>query len=189
MPKTSIQTSGRPDKLDFIADHLALDLLNTVRTVGDGVKDTLETDEDVRVWLKLAGVNVPKAPLLAEVRQLREAARAALEARKEGSPVDLEVINRYLQAASSHPMLTTDLKLERVYEHRTPAELLAPLSEAIADLLANGDLSLIHRCAGDDCVLWFYDRTKGHARRFCSAAGCGNRAKVAAFRARAREAK
>jgi predicted RNA-binding Zn ribbon-like protein len=33
--------------------------------------------------------------------------------------------------------------------------------------------------------MWFYDRTKGHRRRWCTSTGCGNRAKVAAFRARA----
>ena len=48
--------------------------------------------------------------------------------------------------------------------------------------------ALIKRCAGTDCSLWFVDRTKAHGRMFCSAAACGNRAKVAAFRQRQREA-
>jgi predicted RNA-binding Zn ribbon-like protein len=43
----------------------------------------------------------------------------------------------------------------------------------------------VRRCEGVDCVLWFYDRTKAHRRRWCSMEGCGNRAKVARFRSRA----
>ena len=43
------------------------------------------------------------------------------------------------------------------------------------------------RRAGGDCSLWFLDRTKAHTRLLCSAAACGNRAKVSAFRKRQRE--
>jgi predicted RNA-binding Zn ribbon-like protein len=44
----------------------------------------------------------------------------------------------------------------------------------------------VKRCEGAECTLWFVDRTKAHRRRFCSATACGNRDKVAAFRARQR---
>lgn len=63
-------------------------------------------------------------------------------------------------------------------------ELLAPIAEAIAGLIANGDFDLIRKCENPPCTLWLYDRTKGHKRRLCSQAVCGNRAKVAAFRER-----
>ena len=43
---------------------------------------------------------------------------------------------------------------------------------------------LIRECEHPDCVLWFYDRTKSHRRRWCSMALCGNRHKVAEFRKR-----
>jgi predicted RNA-binding Zn ribbon-like protein len=52
--------------------------------------------------------------------------------------------------------------------------------------VARENASLVKQCAGPGCTLWFLDRTKAHARRFCSAAACGNRAKVAAFRERQR---
>jgi len=57
-------------------------------------------------------------------------------------------------------------------------------AEAAAELLAEGDFELIRRCESESCVLWFYDRTKSHRRRWCSMASCGNRHKVAAFRSR-----
>ncbi len=67
---------------------------------------------------------------------------------------------------------------------RDPGELLAPVAAAMADLLCEGDFRLVRQCENPPCTLWFYDRTRGHRRRWCSPAVCGNRAKVAAHRAR-----
>ncbi len=58
--------------------------------------------------------------------------------------------------------------------------------EAAADLLATGDFTLVKRCEDETCVLWFYDQTKSHHRRWCSTVLCGNRHKVAAYRKRRR---
>lgn len=69
---------------------------------------------------------------------------------------------------------------------RTPKTLLLPIAEAIGDLVCKKDFALVRRCEGPTCTLWFHDVSKGHARRWCSMAVCGNRAKVAAHRARAR---
>jgi predicted RNA-binding Zn ribbon-like protein len=66
----------------------------------------------------------------------------------------------------------------------TPDRLLQPIAETISDLICNADFRLVRRCDGDGCILRFYDRTKTHARRWCSMAVCGNRAKAAAHRAR-----
>jgi predicted RNA-binding Zn ribbon-like protein len=77
------------------------------------------------------------------------------------------------------------LCLQRVRRWTTPQQLLQPLAEAIADLVCNEDFRLIRACEGKACVLFFLDKTKSHARRWCSMAICGNRAKAAAHRARA----
>ena len=86
-------------------------------------------------------------------------------------------------------MVRTKEGLERVtrFQMESSDELLAVLASAIGDLLTREDPTLLKSCAGDGCTLWFLDRTKAHRRMFCSAAGCGNRAKVAAFRERQRE--
>jgi predicted RNA-binding Zn ribbon-like protein len=70
---------------------------------------------------------------------------------------------------------------------RSPKALLAPIAEAIGDLVCQKDFTLVRRCEGVACTLWFLDVSKGHARRWCSMAVCGNRAKAAAYRARVRE--
>jgi len=66
---------------------------------------------------------------------------------------------------------------------------LQPIAEAIGDLICNADFRLIRTCGAPTCTLMFYDRTKGHARRWCSMSICGNRAKAAAHRARVRKTK
>jgi predicted RNA-binding Zn ribbon-like protein len=67
-----------------------------------------------------------------------------------------------------------------------PGELMALLAWQIGRVFTEESAELVKRCAGPGCVLWFVDRTKAHRRLFCSAAACGNRAKVAAFRERRR---
>ena len=194
---TRVRTSKEAHKLDFIGDHLAIDFVNTVRMVGGKLTDTIQTDDDVRVWLRLAEVPVSRKPatwhagaLVEATRHLRRAALEAIEAKQAGKRPSLQVLNAFLRSSTSHSTLVersaSKLEFTRVYHGMTPEEFLAPVAESVADLLANGDFDLIRRCASERCVLWFYDRTKGHGRRFCTALGCGNRAKVAAYRARAR---
>jgi predicted RNA-binding Zn ribbon-like protein len=65
-----------------------------------------------------------------------------------------------------------------------PKALLLPIAEAIGDLLCRKDFTFVRKCEGPTCTLWFHDVSKGHARRWCSMAACGNRAKAAAHRAR-----
>jgi predicted RNA-binding Zn ribbon-like protein len=76
------------------------------------------------------------------------------------------------------------LRLQRARRWTTPEQLLQPLAESIADLVCIEDFRLIRTCEGKGCVLLFLDKTKSHARRWCSMALCGNRAKAAAHRAR-----
>jgi predicted RNA-binding Zn ribbon-like protein len=67
-----------------------------------------------------------------------------------------------------------------------PKTLLLPIAEAMGDLVCEKDFTLVRKCEGPSCTLWFLDVSKAHARRWCSMAVCGNRAKAAAHRARTR---
>jgi predicted RNA-binding Zn ribbon-like protein len=69
---------------------------------------------------------------------------------------------------------------------RSPDALLLPIAKAMAELVCEEDFSRVRACEGHNCVILFLDRTRGHARRWCSMAVCGNRAKQAAHRKRAR---
>jgi len=67
---------------------------------------------------------------------------------------------------------------------RSPEALLLPLARSLADLVCTEDFTYVKACEGVPCTLLFVDRTRGHARRWCSMAVCGNRAKQAAHRNR-----
>ena len=196
MKNTVLKTPTSEDHLDFVGDDLAINFINTRRMVEGQLTDTLQSDSDVKAWLRRLEVPVAKGSLpfgdgelLEGARVLREIALAAVQDRKSGKKPSLVALNRFLADAPSHAVLTTydarNIRVTRVYGKETVEGFLAPVAEAVADLLAEGDFELVRHCEGHDCVMWFYDRTKGHRRRWCTSTACGNRAKVAAFRARA----
>jgi predicted RNA-binding Zn ribbon-like protein len=183
--------------LDFVGDHPAINFVNTLRMSGNELTDTWQRDEDVAAWIVREGLRdtLPSSTwadgaLLRKARNLRESARKAIEAKKARKSLPLDELNDSLRHSVSHYVLNSksrrDLHDERVYDQKTVEQYLAPVAESVAELLVHADFDLIRRCEGDQCVLWFYDRTKAHRRRWCSPQFCGNRAKVAAFRARAR---
>ncbi|RPD94649.1 hypothetical protein BBB56_20300 [Candidatus Pantoea deserta] len=176
-----------------IADHLALDFLNTVAQVENQPHDFFQTDADVIRWLNDVGyashageVKTRSGALLKAARELRAVILHAVEQKKNGGVWQTERLNHFLRSAISHPELTLNqqgqTEYHRVYASATPEQQLAPVAEQAADLLANGDFALVRNCEHPDCTLWFYDRTKAHRRRWCSMAVCGNRAKAARFR-------
>jgi predicted RNA-binding Zn ribbon-like protein len=196
MKNTIAKDTTNENHLDFVGDNLAINFINTRRMVEGQLTDTLQSDGDVKAWLKRLEVPIAKGTLpfsagalLKRARELREITLAAVKDRKSGKKPSLLALNRFLEAAPNHAALTTDdaknIRMTRVYGKETVEAFLAPVAEAVADLLANADFDLVRHCESKACVLWFYDRTKGHRRRWCTSTGCGNRAKVAAFRARA----
>jgi predicted RNA-binding Zn ribbon-like protein len=187
-------------KANFIADHVVLDLLNTVVMVDGRLVDTLEGDEDVLEWLRRAGFSetigrshaFAAGTIVGAARELREIIREAVVRRKSGMQIGLRSLNGVLAKTPSYLCLGAqqgEISLQRVWKGETANRLFGPLAEAAAELLVSGDFSLVRKCESDSCVLWFYDRTKSHHRRWCSVSTCGNRAKVAAFRRRQAEAK
>jgi predicted RNA-binding Zn ribbon-like protein len=78
------------------------------------------------------------------------------------------------------------LRLQPHRRWRDAEALLLPIAESIAHLVCEKDFALVRKCEGAGCTLWFLDVSKGHGRRWCSMALCGNRAKAAAHRERSR---
>ena len=192
-------TTHAPDQSDapwptVAADHPALDLLNTIAQIDGKPVDSWSSDADVAQWLVRAGWYKQGAitagqtrGLLKSAQSLRETVRTLVAERKNGGRVDPKPLNDFLAKAPSHSELVCEeagLRLERRRAAKTPEQLLAPVAESAAELLAGGDFTLIRKCEDGTCTMWFYDRTKSHRRRWCSMALCGNRHKVAAFRQR-----
>lgn len=192
----------------FIGSHPAADFLNTafephgeqVEIIGDGkallewlqAAGVLDAEQSARLSRKLGAKGLDAAAV--EARKLREWVRAWLmrwrTAPGRDYSAEIADLNKVLANLNvRHEVTRTKQGLERVarFQVDTVEELLAVLASHIGDLVTREDPGLLKSCAGDGCTLWFLDRTKAHRRMFCSAAGCGNRAKVAAFRERQRE--
>lgn len=119
---------------------------------------------------------------------LREMAKQIV-AGKPISPATIEEINqllryriRYSELVAGEEGFTTRSHLE----FDQAVHLLTPVAEAASNLLCHADFSLIKKCENPECILYFYDTSKNHARRWCSMSLCGNRMKVAAYYRRRR---
>lgn len=183
----------------FIADNLALDFINTAIGADPKRVECLNNDAQVLDWLRRAGLPAETArqplpgqrgALLRAALALRAIARELLLSRKARRSGDPSALNRVLARGKIYQELVWKKaqEPERMQRHRvaTPEDLLVPIAEAVAELLTDGEFTLVRECESPECTLWFYDRTKSHHRRWCSMAVCGNRMKVAAFRARHR---
>lgn len=204
-------TSNRPPAF-FVGNHLALDFLNTAATPQGVLIEWLGNGKDLVDWLEQAGSIEPTASakigewgsvalneVARQARQFRQWLRGFVTARM-GKPLRATVavvapLNELLARDNSFQRVEAAgrgaederrLLLRRVRHWEDPWELLQPIAEAAADLICNQDFRLIRSCEGSACMLLFLDRTKSHARRWCSMAVCGNRAKQAAHRHRLR---
>lgn len=177
----------------FLADNLALDFINSEYGTGDERHDCFEDDLSVIDWLVTTGLvsKDTEAPpgLLAEARQLRDAARAVVHSAMDSVATDLSVINRVLD--KGHPL--TSLQWDEDAQHyRTDTHpvsydsvsLLWPVADALVKLVTGNKFEFVRQCEAHNCILLFHDLSKSHRRRWCSMATCGNRMKVAAFRNR-----
>ena len=197
---------AQKQNFSFLADHLSLDFVGTEFRRSGEHQDQLVSFEILRDWLKQSGLLAsPEAVALAKncsakvservlsvARDLRKSIRSAAEAIIDGKPVppgSVRAINNLLEKRDGHFQIerrSTQLERRFISEMSDPLALLAPLAESAADLLCNANPALIRKCADESCDLLFYDSTKNHRRRWCSMSACGNRAKVAAHRARQR---
>ena len=194
----------------FVGDHLALDFLNSIATPKDVPVEWLRDGRDLIDWLERANV-IPADiasrfhatkdqraldAVAARAREFRDWLRGFVT-RHMGKPLTtsaakaLGPLNELLARDTSYPVAETGgggqaLRLRRARRWDSPDELLHPIAEAAADLICSVDFRLVRACEGSVCSLLFLDRTKAHARRWCSMAVCGNRAKAAAHRARNR---
>lgn len=203
---TKPSAPGRPAQPLFLGGHPALDFLNTVFGPDGQQAETIGSGRAFLDWLVAAGLldaavgaRLPRrfgdAALdgaAAEARKFREWARAwllrwrAAPRRDYGS--ELSTLNKALGRESCHrEVVAAGGRLEVTARPRLEqaSALVALVAGPIAALVTGEQAALVRSCSGAGCSLWFLDRSKSHRRQFCSPAVCGNRAKVAAFRARA----
>lgn len=204
--------NGNRPSSKFIADALGLDFLNSIAPPPYSKIEPVISGEDLMAWLVAAGlapleafqgvraVAVPGEldavasqaralgewfrrfiyeyrgrPLPATAIEKLEPLNRILERDLRFGQVDLQTFGRGQQAPSR-------LTWRSQRQWRSPDSLLLPIAQTMAELVCEEDFTDVRECEGPDCSLLFLDRTRGRARRWCSMASCGNRAKQAAHR-------
>jgi predicted RNA-binding Zn ribbon-like protein len=196
----------------FVGDAPGLDFLNSIATPLDVPVDWIDDGEGLLNWLaqaRLAPADVLESlrasalpgeldSVADQARSLREWFRGFVREHKGRSLAaddlaKLGPLNRLLEREEAFSRIVArpggggHFHLERMRRWRAPEALLAPIGEALARLVCEEDFCGVKACEGPTCTLLFADHTRGRARRWCSMAICGNRAKQAAHRHRLKE--
>jgi predicted RNA-binding Zn ribbon-like protein len=194
----------------FIADSLGLDFLNSIATPVDTPVDWLDGGDGLLKWLAQAKL-VPADALdelkarampgeldkvADQARDLREWFRKFVT-KNMGRPLapkalqELGPLNKLLQHDETFSQISRyrerdgdRFELRVMRRWRSPESLLLPIAEALAKFVCEEDFARVKACEGHGCTLVFSDHTRSRARRWCSMAICGNRAKQAAHRNR-----
>jgi predicted RNA-binding Zn ribbon-like protein len=171
----------------FVSGNLALDFAGTVLHRGSAAEDLLSGPGLLGEWAAAAGlVDSPPAVSAAEFARalaVREAVyRLALASVTGGerSQDDIDVVNAAAATAPVAAVLTRS-GLER---SGTPDAVVATVARAAVALLGGPDAARVRECEDPPCSRLFVDTSRAGSRRWCQMSGCGNRAKVAGFRAR-----
>jgi predicted RNA-binding Zn ribbon-like protein len=196
----------------FIADSTGLDFLNSIATPVDTPIDWIATGDGLLNWLAQANL-VPHEALDAikrgakpgeldrtaeQARELREWFRGFVRKHMGRGLTpralrELEPLNRLLardetfkQLVHRHDKEGDHLELRATRRWQSPQSLLLPIGEALARFTCEENFADVRACEGGNCTLMFVDNTRRKARRWCTMATCGNRAKQAAHRDRLR---
>lgn len=164
--------------------NAAAALINTI----DGDEDLLADIEALETFVSSWGWTGHVRRDAAELRQVR-ALRSRLRqfwAHDEDGVVELA--NTLLREAKALPQLVRHDAWD-YHLHATPPD--APLATrmaveaamAMVDVVRMHEVSRLRRCDYPTCDNVIVDLSKNRSKRFCDA-GCGNRAAVAAYRAR-----
>lgn len=169
----------------LLGEPLAMDLLNTRWAVAGERFDLFDAPGGLARWLADNGLSArhpADAAALPPLRHVRDVLAGLVE--DPASPAATAALNRVLAHG----------RVRRVLDGGAPGSVVEFDDPAWgpAWAAADGYLDLlraperIRRCGHPDCVLYFFDTSKNGTRRWCSMAGCGNRAKAARHQARSR---
>jgi predicted RNA-binding Zn ribbon-like protein len=187
------------DGMPFLGGAAWIDLLNSTLSPDGGATrlDFLAEPGAFARWLGHAGLDA-RGDLSREGRaaaDLREAMRPEfdrLAAAKRVAPAFLERINAELARAPFVRSLVAEPDEGR---YALTDRALAPRAGAttaialdFARFITDFEPQRLKHCDNPACTMVFYDRGKNSRRRWCSSSVCGNRDKVANYRARKRAA-
>jgi len=187
---TSYTSYMKKTPFEFISGSLCLDFVDTLGNRRPEPVERLLTPGDLGTWLETAGLvgpprKISTPAILGQARELRDAVHrfglAAID-KTPGDSADIATINRWATKMPLRPTIDG-----RQIKLTAPRPIEAALSTIAADavqLILGPQRSRMRICP--ECRMMFVDTSRPGMRRWCSSnAGCGNRAKVRAYRSRA----
>ncbi|WP_395243903.1 CGNR zinc finger domain-containing protein [Agromyces sp. MMS24-K17] len=184
--------AARAAGFTLLGEPLAVDLANTWKLARTPAVD-LFVDDAIDAFWSLEAPRLPHGsarPDAASVRTLRAALRSVLDARIGGhayDPAAVAEVNRAAAAvAAPERLVVDDGALHRETAWATDDDgrgILAAIARDAIDLVTGPDAERLRRCASPTCSMLFVAANR--KRQWCTADGCGNRARVARHAARA----
>jgi predicted RNA-binding Zn ribbon-like protein len=159
-------------------------LVNTVDGDAELLPDLAALDGFVAAW-GWTGRREHSDAELAAVRGLRPRLRELWQAEEERA---VEIVNQLLREAHALPQLIKHDGWD-YHIHASPADsplatrMAVEAAMAMVDVIRTQEMSRLRICEYPSCSFVVVDLSKNRSKRFCDA-GCGNRAAVAAYRAR-----
>ncbi len=187
--------------------EVTFDFLNTADTENGFPVEKLPNLDDALAWFVDRGVihregadraraRVPTQVDAADkdldrVHAVRDALREvaeAIAARRAPRASALNTVNRALHSRQVIELVPAPDGVNVDHRHVGDPidDALARLADPLVTELTAGHPDRIRVCASDTCDWVFYDRSRTIRRRWCDMSTCGNRAKAARHRARAR---
>ncbi|MFC0450874.1 CGNR zinc finger domain-containing protein [Rhodococcus jostii] len=175
----------------FRSGSLCLDFVATVAKRDMNDREMLVDAESLQTWFYVAGLPAAQEPLdesrLVDARDLREALNTLTRARVDGlrpAPAAVDILNSAASIATPAPVLAYDAGTVRPVDPVPVESVLSVVARDAIDLFSGEYKNRIRRCLGHECSLYFVDRSRQGARRWCSMAACGEKASSAAYRRR-----
>ena len=165
----------------------AADLVNTARR-RDG-RDALATVADLDDYFARWGYTGRHDRDAAEVTQVRHARGRIAQLWDVERDTAAEHVNAMLREADAVPFLVRHGRVDWHLHATAPGATLASVvvvetAMAVVDVVRSDEYARMKRCDGESCTAVLVDLSRNRSRRFCDVNGCGNRAHVAAYRAR-----
>jgi predicted RNA-binding Zn ribbon-like protein len=184
------------DGMPFLGGAPWIDLANSSFSLDGNAFDFLADDANFARWSEAAGFAVESQKLGFErqaAHRLRGVVRAVFNRLTEGDSPSLDQVgeinellnNRTIRERLRLADSETDLDL---CDHIDGPEVATRLASDLAHFLDDHEPDRLKSCNSPTCTMVFYDRGKNNRRRWCTMSICGNRDKVANFRARKSQA-
>ena len=180
--------------------ELFIDFVNTLEYT-DGIPDDHIADASaLHAWLTSRGLlhaRVSRAaverrlPAFHDLRRLVSDVTERVAATGAPSGDQVRHLNRVLRDGLHYHQLRAadDGSRYTVTQVGDPLDYArSSIADSLAHYLAEHEVDRLRICANDGCRWRFVDHSPAGRRRWCDMRTCGNRAKVARHRARAREA-